>query len=89
MVSWNCVESDTSHCGLELLGDGEPHKVLAIGNHKVHFARLARDDVDTETILTEEHLAAICLLHRNGWSGSQDLVSLSDVIMGLMVDHPT
>ena len=68
VVRRNSLKSLPANCGLELLGHGQFHEVLAVGDHDVHLTRLARDNVDAETFLTYEHLATVCLLHRNSWS---------------------
>ena len=45
VVRRNRLESHPGDCGLELLGDGELHEILAVGDHDVHLTGLARDNV--------------------------------------------
>ena len=54
---------------LELLGHGLLHKLVPARDHDVHLAGLAGDDVDPQTVLAQEHLAPVCLLHGDGGGG--------------------
>ena len=66
MVDRSGLQPRAGHRGHELLGHRHLHELLGAGDHDVHLAGLAGDDVDPQTVLAQEHLAPVCLLHRDG-----------------------
>ena len=56
-------QGGTGHSSTELLRDCHLHKLLTPRDHDIHLAALAGDDVDTQAVAAQEHLASVCLLH--------------------------
>ena len=63
MVDRSGLESRAGHCGHELLGHRHLHELLGAGDHDVHLAGLAGDDVDAETFRAEEHLTSVRFIY--------------------------